>query len=90
MDRRTDGGDYNIPFSFLKKRGDNNTNYPQKKHRLGMVIYILMSDLGLNCLPMSYKNEASLIWVTEHKFYKGYSSPATREAFRETLWSCCI
>ena len=22
-DRRTDGGDYNIPFAFLKKRGDN-------------------------------------------------------------------
>ena len=21
-DRRTDGGDYNIPFAFLKKRGD--------------------------------------------------------------------
>ena len=28
MDRRTDGltdrGDYNIPFAFLKKRGDKN------------------------------------------------------------------
>ena len=23
MDRRTDGGDYNIPFTFLKKRGVN-------------------------------------------------------------------
>ena len=23
-DRWTDGGDYNIPFAFLKKRGDNN------------------------------------------------------------------
>ena len=23
MDRRTDGGDYNIPCAFLKKRGDN-------------------------------------------------------------------
>ena len=22
-DRQTDGGDYNIPFAFLKKRGDN-------------------------------------------------------------------
>ena len=22
-DGRTDGGDYNIPFAFLKKRGDN-------------------------------------------------------------------
>ena len=26
MDRRTDGGDYNIPFAFLKKRGDINNN----------------------------------------------------------------
>ena len=25
MDRRTDGGDNNILFAFLKKRGDNNT-----------------------------------------------------------------
>ena len=24
MDRRTDGGNYNIPFAFLKKRGDKN------------------------------------------------------------------
>ena len=24
MDRRRDGGNYNIPFAFLKKRGDNN------------------------------------------------------------------
>ena len=23
MDGQTDGGDYNIPFAFLKKRGDN-------------------------------------------------------------------
>ena len=23
-DRRTDGGDCNIPYAFLKKRGDNN------------------------------------------------------------------
>ena len=23
MDRRTDGGDNNIPFAFFKKRGDN-------------------------------------------------------------------
>ena len=23
-DRQTDGGDYNIPFAFLKKRGDKN------------------------------------------------------------------
>ena len=23
MDRRVDGGDNNIPFAFLKKRGDN-------------------------------------------------------------------
>ena len=22
MDRRTDGGDYKIPYAFLKKRGD--------------------------------------------------------------------
>ena len=27
MDRQTDGGDYNIPFAFLKKRGDNNFTY---------------------------------------------------------------
>ena len=25
-DRRTDGGDNNIPFAFLKKRGDNYVN----------------------------------------------------------------
>ena len=25
-DGQTDGGDYNIPFAFLKKRGDNNVN----------------------------------------------------------------
>ena len=24
MDGQTDGGDYNIPFAFLKKRGDKN------------------------------------------------------------------
>ena len=23
MDGQTDGGDYNVPFAFLKKRGDN-------------------------------------------------------------------
>ena len=27
-DRRTDGGDCNIPDAFLKKRGDNNNKAP--------------------------------------------------------------
>ena len=35
MDGRTDGGDCNIPNTFLKKRGDKND--PQKKHHLGTV-----------------------------------------------------
>ena len=26
-DGRTDGGDCNIPYAFLKKRGDNYSNY---------------------------------------------------------------
>ena len=33
-DGRTDGGDYNIPFAFLKKRGDNhNFSFKGRQHR---------------------------------------------------------
>ena len=31
-DRQTDGGDYNIPFAFLKKRRDNNRNPLMSPH----------------------------------------------------------
>ena len=39
-DGQMDGGYNNIPSVFLKKRGDNNTNDPQKKYCLGTVIKI--------------------------------------------------
>ena len=44
-----DGGDYNIPFAFLKKRGDNknNMNDPQKKYRLRTVSKNILLE-GLN------------------------------------------
>ena len=40
MDGQTDGGDYNIPFAFLKKRGDKNL-ISQPKH---MLWWLLKSD----------------------------------------------
>ena len=39
-DGQTDGGDYNIPFAFLKKRGDNNIFTRGKSRR----VYFLVSD----------------------------------------------
>ena len=36
MDRRTDGGDYNIPFAFLKKGGDN---YPVGKESNRLIVH---------------------------------------------------
>ena len=31
MDGQTNGGDYNISFAFLKKRGDNKKNSGEQK-----------------------------------------------------------
>ena len=45
--RITDVGDYDISFAFLKKRGDNNTNDPQKKYHLGTVSKNILLE-GLN------------------------------------------
>ena len=59
MDRRTDGGDYNIPFAFLKKRGDNNhvltvpfghTGVPAKSDSDIIFCLQLLSQI-LTCTP---------------------------------------
>ena len=37
-DRRTDGGDCNIPYAFLKKRGDKNVDW-DVKNQIKQIIY---------------------------------------------------
>ena len=44
MDRRTDGGDCNIPNAFLKKRGDNEVSCLLKFVQL---IWLFFSFIGL-------------------------------------------
>ena len=43
MDGETDGGDYNIPFAFLKKHGDNNFQLHTLISRPGLMFTYVIS-----------------------------------------------
>ena len=48
-----DGGDYNIPFAFLKKHGDNNEAHHSKVDK----VYMTQKELGVH----PYKGVHALI-----------------------------
>ena len=47
MDGRTDGGDCNIPYAFLKKRGDNESQLQTYESKT----LFLMTSLQYYCIP---------------------------------------
>ena len=58
-DGQTDGGDYNIPFAFLKKRGDNN-GFQIRKYFIKIHIIIHITILFakiVRCLHLLVCNE---------------------------------
>ena len=42
--RRTDGGDCNIPFAFLKKQGDNNSIVYCQKHKVRVLVFLVRTS----------------------------------------------
>ena len=83
-DRRMDGGDYNIPFAFLKKRGDNKLWLAGKGYDLYCfwIFRILI-------MPFTSKNSSSeACWVIFQAFVIGWlfsKLTFSKKSFRNTI-----
>ena len=63
-DRQTDGGDYNIPFAFLKKRGDNKITLNHQCHLYKISVYlILISPLTMYMVLIKFRTVVYTLFI---------------------------